>query len=212
MRLVYFADPMCSWCYGFGPELSKLLGRHPAAGLRLVMGGLRPYNTETMSAEFKAMLRGHWAQVREASGLAFSERILERHDFVYDTEPPCRAVVTAREMDASKAFAVFKAIQAAFYAEGRDMTRTGALADVAADCGYPFDEFVARLGSEALRNRTRADFATSQALGVAGFPALALEDGAELFLVASGYATAEVLEERLAEILRRAGSATRQPH
>ena len=24
-HLIYFADPMCSWCYGFGPELRKLL-------------------------------------------------------------------------------------------------------------------------------------------------------------------------------------------
>ena len=23
LDLVYFADPMCSWCYGFGPELEK---------------------------------------------------------------------------------------------------------------------------------------------------------------------------------------------
>jgi putative protein-disulfide isomerase len=25
MHLLYFADPLCSWCYGFGPELAKLL-------------------------------------------------------------------------------------------------------------------------------------------------------------------------------------------
>ena len=22
-HLIYFSDPMCSWCYGFGPELEK---------------------------------------------------------------------------------------------------------------------------------------------------------------------------------------------
>ena len=210
MRLAYFADPLCSWCYGFGPELSALLDRLPGTEVRLVMGGLRAYNRETMSPAFKDMLRGHWDHVAEASGLAFSPKILERDDFIYDTEPPCRAVVTARAIDPSRALAMFKAIQAAFYGEGRDMTRAGALADAAADCGYAFDEFVTRLASDAMREATRADFATSQSLGVAGFPTLAVEEAGELFLVTSGYVRADVLEQRIAEIQRRsAGSASR---
>jgi putative protein-disulfide isomerase len=44
MRLLYFADPLCSWCYGFGPELARLLAAHADATLELVMGGLRPFN------------------------------------------------------------------------------------------------------------------------------------------------------------------------
>ena len=55
MRLIYIADPMCSWCYGFGPELSKLLARHPDATVDVVMGGLRPFNTQPTTAEFRAM-------------------------------------------------------------------------------------------------------------------------------------------------------------
>ena len=41
-HLLYFADPMCSWCYGFAPVIHTLsehfTDRLP---LRLVMGGLR---------------------------------------------------------------------------------------------------------------------------------------------------------------------------
>ena len=66
------------------------------------MGGLRPFNTQPTTAEFKEMLRGHWRHVATASGLPFSETVLERDDFIYDTEPACRAVVTARDMDVSK--------------------------------------------------------------------------------------------------------------
>ena len=35
--LVYFADPMCSWCYGFGPELDEFLGERPGLRVDLVM-------------------------------------------------------------------------------------------------------------------------------------------------------------------------------
>ena len=48
-RLVYFADPMCSWCYGFSPVIGAIAerfeGRMP---LDLVMGGLRAGNTSPM--------------------------------------------------------------------------------------------------------------------------------------------------------------------
>lgn len=204
MHLLYIADPMCSWCYGFGPELTKLVERHPEARLDLVMGGLRPFNTKVMSPEFKEMLRGHWRHVATASGLPFSESIFERDDFVYDTEPPCRAVVTARQLDPAKAYAYLKAVQLAFYRDGRDVTRASVLADIAAECGYEREIFLMRFESPAMRSETQGDFARTQSLGVGGFPTLGLVDGSQVFLVTSGYATQDVLEYRLAEIERRA--------
>ena len=202
MHLLYIADPLCSWCYGFGPQLSRLLARHPGARLDLVMGGLRAFNKQPMSPEFKDMLRGHWRHVATASALPFSESILGRDDVVYDTEPPCRAVVTARNVDVARAHAYFTAIQLAFYRDGRDVTNAQVLTDVAAECGYPRDLFRASLESEAMREETKSDFATTQALGVSGFPTLGLYSGSQLFLVTSGYATDDVLEYRIAEIDR----------
>ena len=70
-RLVYVGDPMCSWCYGFGPQLSALLAGHPDAGIEIVTGGLRPFNTKPMTEEFREMLRGHWKSVEKMSGLPF---------------------------------------------------------------------------------------------------------------------------------------------
>src|SRR5258706_1445274 len=204
MHLLYIADPMCSWCYGFGPELTKLVQRHPEARLDLVMGGLRPFNTKVMSPEFKEMLRGHWRHVATASGLPFSESIFERDDFVYDTEPPCRAVVTARQLDPAKAYAYLKAVQLAFYRDRRDRTRASVLADIAAECGYEREIFLMRFESPAMRSETQGDFARTQSLGVGGFPTLGLVDGSQVFLVTSGYATQDVLEYRVAEIERRA--------
>ena len=203
MHLLYLADPMCSWCYGFGPELAKFLARHPQAQLDLVMGGLRPYNREPASAEFREMLRGHWRHVATASGLPFSEAALDSPGFIYDTEPACRAVVTARHMDASGAFAYMKAVQTAFYRDGRDVTRGDELADLAAGHGYERDTFHMLFDSQALRDATRADFARTQRFGVSGFPTLGVVVGSQVYLVTSGYATDDVLEYRIVEIARR---------
>jgi putative protein-disulfide isomerase len=202
MQLRYFADPMCSWCYGFGPELAKLMAAQPQLAVAPLMGGLRPFNREPMSLAFRAMLREHWHHVATASGLPFSQAVLDRDDFVYDTEPACRAVVTARALFPAQALPTLKAIQAAFYRDGRDTTQAAVLADVAAESGYDRDMFLASMESDAMRAATRADFAATQSLGVSGFPTVAAARGEELYLVTSGYVTHDVLEYRLAEIER----------
>jgi putative protein-disulfide isomerase len=209
MYLIYFADPLCSWCYGFGPELSALLERHPDTQLDVLMGGLRPGNEEVMSPAFKDMLRTHWRHVADASGLPFSNAVFERDDFIYDTEPPCRAVVTARNLDASKAYGYLHSVQCAFYRDGRDATRALVLADIAAESGYDRAQFLGNLESEEMREATRRDFATAQSMGVAGFPTLAVGYGPQLYLVTSGYAKRDVLDGRLAEIDRRVAAQTK---
>jgi len=202
MNFLYFADPLCSWCYGFGPELAKFLSRHPEARVDLVMGGLRAGNTEPMSDAFKDMLRGHWGHVAKASGLPFPEAILERQDFIYDTEPPCRGVVTARAIDPAKASDFFKAVQTGFYRDAREVTRAMVLADIAAETGYDRAEYLGTLESQEMREATRNDFAMAQSLDVNGFPTLATARGQRLYLVTSGYVTDDVLDRRVAEIDR----------
>ena len=200
---------MCSWCYGFGPQLSRLLDSHPECDVDVVMGGLRAYNREPMSAAFREMLRGHWDHVAQASGLPMAPRALDNEDFIYDTEPACRAVVTGRALDAGRTLPLLKALQHAFYAEGRDITRARVLAEVAPACGYAHSDFLRDLESEEMRQDTRSDFTSAQRLGVGGFPTLVLSHQDELYLITSGYAKAEVLEERIDEIVRLSAAARR---
>ena len=89
MNLRYFADPLCSWCYGFGPEFAKLLTARTGTQVTLVMGGLRPFNRERMSPAFRTMLREHWHHVSTASGLPFSQAVLDTT--ISSTTPSPRA-------------------------------------------------------------------------------------------------------------------------
>ncbi len=45
-KLIYFGDPMCSWCYGFAPELKEIISNLPEVEFQLILGGLRPYGKE----------------------------------------------------------------------------------------------------------------------------------------------------------------------
>ena len=199
--LVYFADPMCSWCYGFGPELEALLLDRPGLRVDLVMGGLRPYSTEKATPEFREMIAGHWQHVAKESGLPFNEAALAREGFVYDTEPACRAVVAVRAMDTARALPYMKLVQRAFYAEGRDVTDPDVLADLAADAGLDRAVFLAAHASAEARDAVRQDFAATQQTGVTGFPTLAAGyPGQRYFLVSAGFARAAELASQLERI------------
>jgi len=200
--LIYVADPMCSWCYGFGPELQALLNQFPEQSLHLVLGGLRAYNTRVMDADSRNTLAHHWDQVESASGVPFDRRLLAREDFVYDTEPACRAVVTARSLVPALAWPMFSAVQRAFYAQARDVTRADVLIELYVGvCGesglsHTATNFARSLESDTMMAATRADFRRALEWEVQGFPTLFAEHGGHYALLAPGYTKAAVLIER----------------
>lgn len=206
MELVLAADPMCSWCYGFGKEVELLLERRPDASLRIVLGGLRAGATDVLDDAGKQFRLHHWAKVEEASGVPFNrEGLLARTGFVYDTEPICRSVVTARilrpEADLLK---VFRAFQHGFYVDALDTTDGTVLADIGSrvltQLGHPIsaEEFFSTWNKRSTLEEAATDFATARAMGVSSFPTLFLKMGETLRRVGGGYANVDELEKHLA--------------
>lgn len=210
--LIFIADPMCSWCYGFAPELDALQQGLPEIPVEIVLGGLR-LQQQPLDAEGRQLIRTHWEQVHEATGLPFSSTALDSDGFIYNTEPACRAVVTARKLAPQTSLPVFHAIQHAFYAEGRDVTQPAILAEVTAQAmsaaGHAIDaaQFQEMWASVAMIEATLADFALTRNWDVQGFPTLVLERGRDLDLVTSGFVTMPALVARLEELVEQQAAA-----
>lgn len=174
-HLVYFSDPMCSWCWGFATVIEAIgdvWGE--TLPVRVVMGGLRPGTTEPMTDQAKIDMRGYWRQVTEASGQPFGPSGADAPGFVYDTDPAARAVVLVRRDDPAQTIPFLHAVQRGFYAGGLDVTRPAVLASLAADFGHEPESFAAELQSEAVKQETWRDYAIAQGAGVRGFPTLIL--------------------------------------
>lgn len=202
-HFVYFADPMCSWCYGFGPVMAELRRRFEGRlGLRLVMGGLRAGNTEPMRDKDREYIRGAWARVGEASGQPFDTAFFDRASFTYDTEPACRAVVAMRRLAPEQALPFMARVSSAFYANNRDVTEDAVLADIAAEAGMDRVRFLAELTAAETRNETFGDFLAAKQSGVEGFPLLAAGSAATGFaLVTQGFRPLDGLPEALEQWL-----------
>ena len=189
-HLVYIADPMCSWCWGFSPAIDAIQARFGTdLPIRLLLGGLRPGTDTEMDASDRADVRTHWEHVREASGQTFDFGFFDRARFVYDTEPASRAVVVMRRRGMDVGLAALKRIQSAFYAENQDVTDGDTLAALAAELGLDAAAFHADFEDESARHETRADFAIAQNAGVRGFPTLiaGIGDDGRYALVTNGF-------------------------
>jgi putative protein-disulfide isomerase len=210
-QLVYFADPMCSWCYGFSPVIGALAerfeGRMP---LQLVMGGLRAGNTEPMTQTDKDYIRAAWAKVGEATGQPFDASFFDRDTFIYDTEPACRAVVTARRLQPGMALPMMARVARAFYAEARDMTAPEEIMEVAEEAGFDRAAFSAAFAAPETQNATFCDFLMAQELGIRGFPTLiAGSEGKGYALVTNGYRPLEDLADPLERWLAAGAPVTK---
>ena len=192
-HLIYFADPMCSWCYGFSPvidDIRRAFGR--GLPIRVVMGGLRPGTETAMTPEARREIAGHWTHVHEASGLPFDPEVL-RDGFVYDTDPAARAVVVVRREGEEAAVDYLARAQRAFYAEAQDVTSGEVLADLAVELGHNRAGFLEAWAAEDAKAETWRDYAISQRAGVTGFPTLVGGPNAEgvYGVVTRGYAPPE---------------------
>ena len=187
-HLLYFADPMCSWCWGFSPAVDHMRDEiEEKLPIRPIMGGLRPGTKDAMSEHMKGEIRDHWEHVRDASGQPFDFEFFERDGFVYDTEPACRAVVPARRLDAGKTLEMLKSVQRAFYAENRDVTDTATLTEIAETQGFDGADFRTAFDDVETVTETHGDFWLSQASGVTGFPTLLAVENGKAQIVTLGY-------------------------
>jgi putative protein-disulfide isomerase len=205
MKLIFVGDPMCSWCYGFSKEMTSIVENVPGLDVEVIVGGLAAGSTQVLDDAGKQFRLGHWARVEEASGAEFNrEAFMARKNFVYDTEPVCRAVVAARIVEPrADLLKVFKAFQRAFYVDGLDTTDGHVLSEVGAQAlaAQGFDgsaqAYFEVWSSDAAIEAAQADFSMTKRLGVSGFPSLFVEHEGKLGKLSSGFVKADAVTAAL---------------
>lgn len=188
--LIYIGDPMCSWCYGFGPELDKIKAAFPETPFEMVMGGLRAGGTETM-LELKDFLKDHWLEVNKATGQPFNYAILSQSEVLYDTEPACRAVIVAGMLDPKIKYEYFKAVQVSFYFHNTLPNDDDTYVQLAAKFGLDPEVFHKLYKSKQSKLDAYSEFELAQKMGVQGFPSLIAKINGKLYTVTNGFQKAD---------------------
>lgn len=209
IELLYFANPMCSWCYGFHGGLeTALAARADAFNVTVALGALHE-DSEPMGAEQKRYLREAWTRVGAASGRPFDFALLERDDFAYDTRPACRAVAAVRAAAPERTLAYLGAVQSAFYRDNRDVTRPPVLAAIAAEIDADPAVIEAAFADADGAARLDGEYQETARLGVAGYPMLVALTRPRPTLVTHGFQPAEPLATSLDALAREVPAQSR---
>ena len=197
--LWYFADPMCSWCWGFSPVITRLKKEFgDKLNISLNLGGLRPGTTEAITPVLRDEILHHWHDVHHMTDQTFQFDGAMPEGFVYDTEPASRAVLCMGKLQPSDTLAYFSAIQSAFYTQGKDVTQQDVLTELTDLFSIDTEKFQALLNSEEMRTLTREHFKRSHQAGVRGFPTLIWQQEKEIETISTGY----IAWDRISEILK----------
>lgn len=207
-KLIYVADPMCSWCWGFRPTIEAVhseLDRLGNLEISYVMGGLAPDSQEPMPAETQAYVQDQWRKVTAETGATFNWDFWKVCKPRRSTYPACRAVIAAERQ--GKGRAMFNAVQEAYYQEARNPSDLATLSAVAAETGLDRAVFDADIQSAGVEADLQAGFDTRRSLRANEFPTLILQTGeAAGVLLAKGYGDARTVVDRLHAALAQPGA------
>lgn len=200
-ELIFVLDPMCSWCWGFVPVMEQLrVTQSDSYDFSLVVGGLRTKGDMTWDTSSKGYLKGHWEQVASRTGQPFSNALFEKEDFMYDTYPACKAVVTVRELfGMQRAFEYLHLIQERFYAKGEDITHIDVLTESVKSIDLDPEAFKLFYESDRAELLMQHDFAKARSMGANAFPSFVIIDEEGHMVCQKGYRSLSEMENLLKE-------------
>lgn len=204
VELLYFANPMCSWCWGFAPVLRAVVERFPQRSVTLALGALGADRAQRpMSERDRAFIRAHWQRVQEFTGQPFDFAFFDWPDFVYDTAPASRALLVIRHHFPAVSLAALHRMQELFYAHGVDITKPEVLRGIAATFGVAPEQFDAMFDRADVHAALAREWEQTAQLGVTGYPTLLALTKGRAHIVSLGWRPpADVLAE-----LERLGEA-----
>lgn len=212
-ELLYIQDPLCGWCYGMSPVIQRLQ-QHYAGRLdvSVLCGGMVKGEDVEPIADLWDDLSRSLPEVEEVTGVQFGaafKALGEAGEYVYDSEPPSRAIAAFRQItqDPARTVAFAHAVQLALFRDGRNLNDPGIYNDLLAPFGVEVAEFRRRWAAPETARAAQQEFAAVARIGVAGFPTAVVRVGEQGYVLARGYQPYEQLRAGLELLLQQEASA-----
>lgn len=167
----------------------------------MIMGGLYAGNTTPMDDATKADIQQHWQHVHGASGQPFNHSFFQRPHFIYNTEPPCRAMIACHRQKPDSVLQFLHHLQQAFYVDNSDITDETVLIELAADFALDESLFKVLMRDPETQRITRLNFDYTRYLGVSGFPTLVAQSQHGNHFITRGYQSLQTIQPSIEQWL-----------
>ena len=147
-------------------------------------------------------MQGANAKISELTGARFGagyERLIADGSFVMDSEAAARGIAALRRAAPDRIVELAAALQHAFYVDGLSLSDPATYRAVAEAAGLDPEGVVADFAAPDAA-AAQDDFTRAAGLGVHSFPTLLAVDGEHAVSLATGHATADEIDRRLATL------------
>jgi putative protein-disulfide isomerase len=191
--VVYGNDPLCGWCFAIGPALLRaksVLANE--VDWRLMCGGLVLGERVRPIAFDAQYLKQGFAQVLAVSGRKtgqpYWDKVVSVGSWISNSEPLCRAIFAARDLDSDRVFEFSHGLSEALYIHGEHPDSEQTILQVANDTGYNANELIRNWKATDAFEATQRSFKQARAFGVTSYPSLLLVHNNKVVPVLAGFA------------------------
>ncbi len=198
MQIVYFASPMCSWCWGFSPVVEQLKNTFSKqVSVRLVLAPFRVDTVEPMDEKLREYVLQQWRNVNKTTGQTFDFTFDMGQDFVYDTKPACHAIKAFHKQLPTQELEYMHTMQVAFYTENLNITHADVLTDLAKSFPVDINNFKKDLYAKEVNDFLEQDFKLCEQLKIHSYPMLVGINKDLVKVLAHGYTPFTSLKSKI---------------
>jgi putative protein-disulfide isomerase len=205
-QVVYVYDALCGWCYGFSDVINQL---EQEFGNRIdfavLSGGMMTGQREEPISKMRDYIKGAYERVENTCGVKFGDAylngILESPTYISSSVKPAIAMAVFKSNQPKKAVAFAKAIQRAFYLEGKSLNENATYGALAKDFGLDKKQFEKQMDDATFKTLAEQEFQLVKQMGITGFPTLFVIKDGQAYLLSNGYSSFISVAESLEQVL-----------
>ena len=192
MKILYFWDAYCGWCYGFDKIFTKFYENHSDVEIEIISGGLFFGDNSKKIKEYGYFQEGN-KKISKMYNVEFGEeynKVLEEGEMILNSVHPAIAMDVVKEfIPNSKLLNFAYDIQCKFFIEGKSLSEVQTYVELSDKYEIDSSDFALKL-TIAFKNTNpiHSDFIKTLNLGIESYPTAVLEKDGEYYDL-RGYAT-----------------------
>ena len=189
MKILYFWDAYCGWCYGFNKLFTEFYKNHTDIEIEIVSGGLYILENSNKISEYTFKNEEIVDMYKVEFGEAYN-KVLEEGELVLNSVQPAIALNTVKELiPNSKLLDFAYDMQKKFFIEGKSLSEVSTYLELCEKYDLDYSDLALKL-TIAFKdtNPIQQDFLKTLNLGIESYPTAVIEKNGEYFDLV-GYAT-----------------------
>ena len=199
-------DPLCGWCYGFGPVITKLEEKYSLQlNFDVMSGGMITGARIGPLSNMASYIKEAYKVVESSTGIKFGPKFLktlEEGKAIFSSLEPAKALTIFKHLSKSSGVEFSHEIQKLIYWDGIDPIQYSSYLSLFERNGFNEKTVLPLFASKNMEQETINEFALAQRWKINGFPSCVIQMGeGKAIPLTNGYLSFGEMEKKIAPYL-----------